>query len=191
MIKTNKSIISQTIKLTFTRVILCILVSVLLTLFLCRKSIGPGAGSDPNDLLPLNDDISGFTKKGTAASMNDYQTILDAIDGAAEKYIDYGFVEGVQQIFTNGSIDIDVRIFNHGNEFNAKAIFNEFYPSSPEIISQDDRLVVVDHSIMTGYTIYYQRHNIYIEIVTYEKSNFALNMGKQFFWNIDGKIGTN
>jgi hypothetical protein len=157
----------------------------------CRKSLDPGAGADPADLLPENDDISGFQKKGSAAVMTDYQSIMDAIDGAAEKYIDYGFVEGAQQMFSNGSVDIDVQILNHSSAENAEGIFNEFYPSSPEVLSSGNPKVVIEHALLTGYTLYYMRDNIFIQIFTFDKSNFSLNMAKQFYLNIDRKIASN
>ena len=156
--------------------------------FGCRKSLDSGAGSDPTDLLPLNNDISGFTKKGNPAIMTDEQSIFDAIDGAAGKYIDYGFVEGAQQMYTNGSIDIDVQILNQGSTANAEGIFGDFLPSSPEWISNNNPKAVIEHALLTGYVIYYTRENIFMQIHTFDKSNYALNMAKQFVWNIDMKI---
>ena len=156
----------------------------------CRRSVDSGAGADPTDLLPLNNDISGFTKKGSPAIMTDEQSIFDAIDGAAGKYIDYGFVEGAQQMYTNGSIDIDVQILNQGIEKNAQGVLDDFYPSSPEEISGADPEVVIEHALLTGYVIYYTRDNIFMQIHTFDKSNYALNMAKQFVWNIDMKISS-
>lgn len=154
----------------------------------CRRSVDSGAGADPTDLLPVNNDISGFTKKGSAAIMKDEQSIFDAIDGAAGKYIDYGFVEGVQQMYTNVSIDIDVQILNQGSQANAEGIFQDFLPSSPEWISNNNPQAVIEHALLTGYIIYYTRENIFMQIHTFDKSNYALNMAKQFVWNIDMKI---
>lgn len=166
-----------------------ILLLILLT-FGCRKSVDSGAGADPTDLLPVNNDISGFTKKGSPAIMTDEQSIFDAIDGAAGKYIDYGFVEGAQQMYSNGSIDIDVQILNQGTEKNARGVFDDFYPSSPEEISSANPEVVIEHALLTGYVIYYTRDNIFMQIHTFDKSNYALNMAKQFVWNIDMKISS-
>jgi hypothetical protein len=160
----------------------------------CRRSVDSEAGSDPVDLLPVNDDISGFQKKGSPAIMTDYQSIMDAIDGAAQKYIDYGFIEGVQQLYSNGSIDIDVHILNQGTEYNAEQIFIEFKPSSPEEISSGEGglpHVLIEHALLTGYSLFYQQGNIFMEIIASEKTTFALNMLKQFYLNIDGKIESN
>lgn len=172
----------------------CFIATVILLLILltfgCRKSVDSGAGADPTDLLPVNNDISGFTKKGSPAIMTDEQSIFDAIDGAAGKYIDYGFVEGAQQMYSNGSIDIDVQILNQGTEKNAGGVFDDFYPSSPEEISSANPEVVIEHALLTGYVIYYTRDNIFMQIHTFDKSNYALNMAKQFVWNIDMKISS-
>jgi hypothetical protein len=165
--------------------LLCVLSVFLLY---CQKSTNPGAGADPTDLLPANDDISGFAKKGDAAIMTDYQTIMDAIDGAAEKYIDYGFVEGVQQMYGNGAVNVDVQIFNHGTADNAQGIFQEFYPSSAETVIQENPELVVDHALFGAYTLYYVKSNIFMTIVTSEKTDFALSMGKQFCLNVDAKV---
>ncbi|OGJ89970.1 MAG: hypothetical protein A2268_08285 [Candidatus Raymondbacteria bacterium RifOxyA12_full_50_37] len=155
----------------------------------CRKSVDPGAGSDPADMLPADNDISGFVKKGSPAVMTDYQTIMDAIDGAAEKYIDYGFVEGVQQLYGNGAVNVDVQIFNHGSTENATGIFQELYPPSAETITQGEGLeIIVDHSRLLNYSILYRKGRMFMQINTTEKSDFALNMAKQFCYNIDSKI---
>jgi hypothetical protein len=155
----------------------------------CRISQNAGASSDPADLLPIDNDISGFLKKGSASVMTDQQSIFSAIDGEAQRYIDYGFQEGVKQLYSNGSIDIDVQLFNQGTETNAQGIFERFYPTSPQLISTKNPIVVVDLSLSTGYTVLYTKQNIFLRISTTEKSDFALNMAKQFYWNIDKKIG--
>ena len=168
---------------------LLLLTSLLILCFIsCRRTTGAGANTDPSELLPEDNDISGFTKNGSPAVMTDYQTIMDAVDGAAEKYIDFGFIEGVQQNYSSSSTVVDVQIFNQGTNENAYDIFREFYPSSPEVLSDNDTKVVIDHSMLIGYSLYYCRNNVFMQIHTGQKNNFALNMAKQFFWNIDRKI---
>jgi hypothetical protein len=156
----------------------------------CRFSQNPEAAADPADLLPIDNDISGFLKKGSTSVMTDQQSIFNAINGEAQRYIDYGFMEGVKQLYSNGSVDIDIQLFNQGDETNAENLFERFYPTSPEVISQKNPTVVIDHSLASGYQILYVKKNIFLRISTTEKSDFALNMAKQFYWNIDKKIGT-
>jgi hypothetical protein len=91
-------------------------------------------------------------------------------------------------VYSNGSVDIDVQLFNQGSETNSQSLFERFYPTSPELISQKNPVVVVEHSLSNGYQILYTKQNILLRISTTEKSDFALNMAKQFYWNIDKKI---
>jgi hypothetical protein len=157
----------------------------------CRLTDASSASADPADLLPLDNDISGFAKKGSTAVMTDQQTILNAIDGAAEVYILFNFREGVEQLYSNGSVDIDVQIFNQGDPQNALDLYNNsaIYPTSPLTIDQPDAKVVVENAAATAYRIQYTRQNIFMRISTTVKSDFALNMAKQFYRNIDNKIG--
>jgi hypothetical protein len=166
---------------------LLFLVPLLFTLS-CDKSANPGAGADPVDMLPLDNDISGFTRKGAPAVMTDAQSIYAAIDGAAEKYIELGFVEGVFQKYGNGSTDLDVAIFNHGSNANATAVLEEFYPTSPEVLLSGTETMVVDHGLSTGYSVHYVKAGVYLRIDTREKTEFTLNMAKQFCLNIGSKI---
>jgi hypothetical protein len=161
-----------------------------LLLVSCRISENPGAAADPADLLPIDNDISGFLKKGSTSVMTDQQSIFNAIDGEAQRYIDYGFIEGVKQLYSNGGVDIDIQLFNQGSETNSQSLFERFYPTSPELISLKNPVVVVEHSLSNGYQILYTKQNILLRISTTEKSDFALNMAKQFYWNIDKKIVT-
>jgi hypothetical protein len=168
--------------------IVCVLTGLLP--FSCRISPNAGVAADPADLLPIDNDISGFLKKGSTSVMTDQQSIFSAIDGEAQRYIDYGFMEGVKQLYSNGSVDIDVQLFNQGDATNAQNLFERFYPTSPELISPKNPIVVIEHSLSNGYQILYTKQSILLRITTTEKSDFALNMAKQFYWNIDKKIGT-
>jgi|WetSurMetagenome_2_1015567.scaffolds.fasta_scaffold00056_36 hypothetical protein len=158
----------------------------------CRISKDPGAGSDPADLLPIDNDISLYLRKGSAAVMTDQQSIFNAIDGEAQKYIDYGFQEGVSQLYSNGSIDIDVQIFNQGTQENARDLYNLFLPSSSQQLNSFgvSVLALVDLSLPSGYQILYTKESILMRITTTEKTDIALNTAKQFCYNIDNKIGT-
>jgi hypothetical protein len=169
--------------------LLCLAVTACILMVSCRVSPNAGVAADPADLLPIDNDISGFLKKGSTSVMTDQQSIFSAIDGEAQRYIDYGFMEGVKQLYSNGSVDIDIQLFNQGDATNAQNLFERFYPTSPELISPKNPIVVIEHSLSNGYQILYTKQSILLRITTTEKSDFALNMAKQFYWNIDKKIG--
>lgn len=154
----------------------------------CRLTDETNTIPAPAELLPVSDDISGFAAKGELVVMTDRQEIAEAIDGAVEKYTEHGFVEGAFQFFSNGTIGIDVKIFDYGITENAKKTYLEFYPSTPEVISQGEMDAVLDHGIITGYTLNYSRKNIFVELNSDKKDAVALNVLKLFLYNIDGKI---
>ena len=160
----------------------------ILFLAVCRKSVGIGAVAVPGDLLPKKDDISGFKEKGSTVTMNDKKSIAEAIDGAVEKYTGNGFIEGVQQFYSNGAFDVDIHIFNYVNNDNARAVYDDFYPSTPDVLSQGIVNAVIEQGLNEAYVLYYVKENIYMELIAYEKSDFSLSILKQFYLNIDGKI---
>ncbi|MBN1982016.1 MAG: hypothetical protein JW795_10815 [Chitinivibrionales bacterium] len=187
----NRTSVVTTSTPHFTAGIVLWLACILSLTLSCRFTTSSQAGGDCTDLLPADNDISGFLRQGSSAVMTDEKTIFDAIDGAAEKYIEFGFIEGVEQLYSNGSMTVDVRIFNQSTDDNASALLQQFYPSSPEILSTKSPEVVVEHALTTGYTFYYCHTNLYMELVTNEKSSFAYNMARQFYQNIHRKISAN
>jgi hypothetical protein len=154
----------------------------------CRITEPTGASADPADLLPLDNDISGFARKGSASIMTDNQTIFNAIDGDAQVYIDNKFMEGVKQMYSNGGIDIDVQVFKHENETWALKLYDRFRPTSPTDINTAAAKAVIDNGLPNGYVILYERSSIFMRVTTTQKTDFALNMAKQFYRNIDNKI---
>jgi hypothetical protein len=179
----------KNIKLSFfVSLFCCAIVSSALFFTQCRIS-DPSGAADPSDLLPLDNDISGFLKKGSAAVMTDQQSIYSAINGDAVRYIDYGFMEGVKQLYSNGNVDADVQIFNQGSAANAEGLYRQFRPSSFESIDNIKALVLINQSLSGSYEILYQRDNIFMRVTTTQKTDFVLNMAKQFYRNIDNKIG--
>ncbi|MBL8025886.1 MAG: hypothetical protein JNL74_05725 [Fibrobacteres bacterium] len=167
-----------------------ILLLILLLLLNCEKSSNPGAAVDPAELLPYDNDISSYTKKGSTSILSDAASIYNAIDGAAEKYIDLGFIEGVFQKYSNSSTDLDVSIFNHGSNENALRVLDEFYPSSPEILlsTEEGGMMVLDHGLIGRYSLHYVKAGIYTRIDTNEKTDIILSTAKQFCYNIGNKI---
>jgi hypothetical protein len=83
---------------------------------------------------------------------------------------------------------VDIHIFNYVTNDNARAVFDDFYPSTPDVISQGIINAVIEQGLNEAYALYYSRENIYMELIAYEKSDFSLNILKQFYLNIDGKI---
>jgi len=124
--------------------------------------------------------------------MTDQQSIFNAIDGEAQRYIDYGFIEGVKQTLQQRRRGYSIFSFQtKARNKNAQNLFERFFPTSPELISQKNPIVVIDHSLSSGYQILYTKPEHFAEDLNNGKIRFRLEHGQnKFYWNIDKKIGT-
>jgi hypothetical protein len=102
----------------------------------CEESSNSTSGNSetlqPNDLLPASDEIAGWDKgtgPGDYGEADDQSSLYNLIDGAAELYIQNGFVSGVLQNYygTIGGVNAKVELYigDHGDSANAAAIFEE------------------------------------------------------------------
>ena len=67
---------------------------VLLVLFSCaRDKNSQSEQKDVVDLLPLDNEISGWTRSSTMSTAENAQQLWDLIDGEGQVYIDNGFVK--------------------------------------------------------------------------------------------------
>lgn len=95
-----------------------------------EKNPQEAATLKPADLLPASGEISGWTK-GTGAGdfgeAEDQNSLYALIDGAAEQYIEYGFVEAVLQTYEGtiggSSAALELFISDQGSESNVEALF--------------------------------------------------------------------
>ncbi len=69
--------------------------------------------------------VSGWTKQGSGARY-DGETLFDYIDGGAELYLSYGFLEVASFSYKKeGATEITVDVFDMGNSYNAYGVFSQ------------------------------------------------------------------
>lgn len=78
------------------------------------------------DLLPVSGEISPWTC-GSYQEANDFTSLYAIIDGDAQTYVNYGFVEGVVQEYEGGNVGgqpatVGLWIFDQGNASSAQAL---------------------------------------------------------------------
>ncbi|MFH1762032.1 MAG: hypothetical protein ABIA63_13120 [bacterium] len=142
-------------------------------------------------LLPEDNEVSGFTGKGSPDIMTDEGSIFDAINGAANVYIERGFVEGIRKNYSNGSVEIEVRIFNQGKNSNAGSLYDYMVQqegSGEMVVDEGEQKRIFVSQSGFQYNFHGYCRTVYIGIVTFEKNDFILNIGKQFCFNIFSKI---
>jgi hypothetical protein len=149
----------------------------------------------PADLLPDDNDISGWESVGVYDEANDYDALYDLIDGGAELFIDNGFVSAAFQIYTNCTggactdVPVRVRIYDQGTEANAVAVYDRVATGIG--IPWDGAGVEarIDESALAVYTIEFWQRNMFVQVLIEEKSDDALNIAKLFASHISKKIG--
>ncbi len=97
-----------------------------------RSTTQTGGTLQPADLLPSSGEISGWDKSsspGAYGEADDQTSLYNLIDGAAELYIQYGFVEAVRQLYDGtlggGSAELELFISDQGDPTGAEDLFDE------------------------------------------------------------------
>ena len=72
----------------------------------------------PADLLPDDNDISGWVTLGAYEEANDDNGLFDIINGGAEIFIDEGFVSAVFQIYRGDMGTVRLNIYEQESELN-------------------------------------------------------------------------
>jgi len=157
-----------------------------------------GTAVQPADLLPADNEISGWTK-GTGTG--DYQeaydqgSLYDIIDGGAEVYIANGFQSGVQQLY-RGTIaaqqtTLYLFITDQGDSTNCANLLqdpNINPPGGAEVDSLGDE-ALIDRGLF--YNVIYFREDRFFAKITIDKTGdpeASENIGLAFAHNIDSNI---
>lgn len=85
---------------------------------------------DVVDLVPLDSDISGWTRSSAMVVCDNETQLYDEIDGEGQVYIDNGFVRSAFQDFigdvgSTPQVDLTVWIFDQGDTAHAKAVYDD------------------------------------------------------------------
>jgi hypothetical protein len=102
-------------------------------------------------MLPANDEVGQWSQSGTPNVITDEAGLFNQIDGAAPKYIDYGWMESVYATYQQGDETILVAIHDMGTSSNAQALFNYELPPDRTTLSPNS---VLDVGGATAYATY-------------------------------------
>ena len=164
--------------------------------FGCKKDSNKSTVVAIEDLLVKNNEITGWAYSSSSWVANNGSDLTQKIDGGAEQYIKYGFIEASNQGYTgtiNGSgVEITIRVYNLGSDENTSLIMDD-----PEVVPSNSLIWVDNHA---GFAAKYMRFGglsqhmyfnrgkylIYLEADT--DSEESLNILKQFALNVDEKV---
>ncbi|MBN1999643.1 hypothetical protein JW935_18965 [candidate division KSB1 bacterium] len=126
------------------RKLLLISICISFSLFCQKKSTGPNDRNQvisTEDLLPKDDELSGWTKSGEHWNASSNGDLTTYINGEAVIYTNRGFVEASKQeyqgVILGDTESVEVRIFDQGTKVNAKSVYDEIVREMSNPISWD------------------------------------------------------
>lgn len=160
----------------------------------CANEEGPTA-IDVVDLIPTNNEISGWVRDGNMDVAENETQLYDLIDGDGEVYLDYGFVKCAFQNFQGQVLgnprDVEVRAFDMGNSTNAQEVYDDI-----RLVSDEVPWIEVGHAgtearieSSSGYhMIEFWEERFYVDILIIDQTQEALNVAKLFAINVSDAI---
>ena len=144
----------------------------------------------PEDFLPP--DTGGMIKSGDASVATDAESLQQLINGGFQIYVNNGFVEMVQQIYS-GSVggstaEITAWIFDQGSTTNAMALHDELLQlgTYEELTGIGDSAHRKDD--LFTHTILFRRNNYSSQLVINPNNQDAKDLLQLFATHIDGEI---
>lgn len=159
----------------------------------CTENEGP-AVIDVVDILPTDNEISGWVRTGDMDVAENETQLYALIDGEGVVYVDNGFVKSAFQNFqgdvTGNLRTIRLRIFDMGDSTNARAVYHdsriETGAETPWAEAGHAGVEArIDETLLFDYRIDFWSSRFYAEIIILnEKTPQGLNIAKLFALNI-------
>lgn len=165
----------------------------------CSKESDNGEGSKamlaPVDLLPDDNDISGWECLGAYEEANDYDALYDIIDGGAEIFIDNGFVSAAFQSYNEciggvcSTALVHLRIYDQGTEAGAQEVYDKTATGIGIPWDGAGTEARVDETGLATYMVEFWHRNLFVQVIIEEKTDEALNVAKLFASHVSDRIG--
>ena len=143
----------------------------------------------PADLLPTESDLDGWTQQGTPTVVTDEGGLTLQINGAAQKYIDRGWVSSVFVDYTKDTLKFSVEIYDMATAENARDIYDYDMPDVPiQLWNEDDSAAVLDDGLASGYALYLQAGRYFVKLSISEKTQTERDLIEHVAEVIRGKV---
>lgn len=174
-----------------------LILGLLFLLFACPKEDEQSEPKDVVDLVPLNNEISGWARVGEMDVAENESQLYDLIDGEGVVYVENGFVKSAFQDYqgevSGVSRNLELRIFDMGDTINASDVYHDpRIETGNETPWTDNHAGVearIDETALFDYKIDFWEDRFYVWITIYEeKTPAGLNVAKLFALNVSGAI---
>jgi hypothetical protein len=151
-----------------------------------------GAPKDAIELIPLDNEISGWNRNGAMRTAENETQLYDLIDGEAVDYLNNGFVKCAFQIFSGevgaSMVDLELRVFDMGDSTNAKAVYDVFERGqTPWTQGQAGAEARIELSLF-AYTVDFRDDKFFVWITISDATEAALDIAKLFALNVSAAI---
>ncbi len=159
-----------------------------LGLVFCGCNQGPAA-KDVVDLIPLDNDISGWTRTGPMQIAETGQQLYDMIDGEAQPYVDNGFVKCAFQKYSgtvgSNQVELEVRVFDMADTANARKVYEAVTTGSEVPWTKDNpgAAARIEQSLFS-YKVDFWGDRFYVWVTIQDATDPGLAVAKFFAGNI-------
>ncbi len=174
------------------------ILGLLFLFFACPQEEDQIQSKDAVDLVPLDNEIVGWTRDGQMDIAENETQLYGLINGEGQVFIDNGFVKFVRQRFRGDILgttrQLELRIVDMGDTANAKDVYDEIGTGSETPWTDSDHAGVearIDETLLFDYKIDFWDNHFYVSVTIYEeKSQAGLNIAKLFANNVSEAIST-
>jgi len=154
----------------------------------------PNLPRNPVELLPSDNEVSGWSRSGTMQIAENSTQLFALIDGPGQIFVDHGFVKCAFQNYS-GSVGgnpviLDLRIFDVDDTTNARAVYGAIAAGTETPWSGSHAGVEarIDDSPLTAYNLDFWDGRFYVWLTIADKANAALDVAKLFAMNVSQAI---
>ncbi len=169
-------------------------IGLIFLLLFCSKTETTPEPKDAVDLLPIDNEISGWNRSSATKIAENETQLFDLIDGEGQVYIDNGFVKCAFQNYvgelSGTTVDLELRIFDMGDTANAKKVYDVVAVGTETPWTDDFPGVEarIEEGLFTAYKIDFWQDKFYVWITIQDKTEPGLSIAKVFAFNISDGI---
>ncbi len=169
----------------------------ILSFISCTKDTTNNNNNNRNvqDFLVKDNEISGWKFYGTGWTANNISELTNFIDGLAELYQKYGFVEASSQAYSgkvnNSDAEIKITVYGQDSKNNALGVYNDpdnGLSSATELIPPVGDIAKYVRNAGLSQVFAFVKDKYYVQIEINADSEECLNVVKQFALNVSNKI---
>ncbi|UCG44381.1 MAG: hypothetical protein JSU73_07205 [candidate division WOR-3 bacterium] len=152
-----------------------------------------GAPKDAVELIPLDNEIGGWSRNGAMDIAENETKLYELIDGEGTPFIENGFVKFVRQYFSGQvegrDVDMELRVVDMADSGNADAVYDAVATGNETPWTQDHAGVEarIEQSLF-AYEVDFWDDKFYVWVTISDPTEPALNIAKMFAHNVSAAI---